>query len=178
MDPLKQLDMLTEPLGAVVAGITPADLDKPTPCAGFTVRDVLAHMVSGATVFAAAVRGTEPPEPDLDDVLANFGPALGNLVAAFNEPGALDQTIAAPFGDVDGDTFARFVALDGLVHGWDLARATGQRYDPPDALVAAADAFAHQAIDPLRDGETFAAAVEPPASASPIDRLAAYTGRG
>ena len=92
-------------------------------------------------------------------------------------PGALDQTVAAPFGDVPGETFARFVVLDGLVHGWDIATATGQSYDPSDELVAAADAFAHQALDPLRDGTTFAAAVQPATDASPIERLAAYTGR-
>jgi uncharacterized protein (TIGR03086 family) len=69
------------------------------------------------------------------------------------------------------------VVLDGLVHGWDLATATGQAYEPPDELVAAAAAFARQAIDPLRDGDTFADAVEPAPGASPIERLANYTGR-
>ena len=70
-------------------------------------------------------------------------------------PDALDKTVAAPFGDVPGEMFARFVVLDGLVHGWDIATATGQTYDPSNELVAAADAFAHQALDPLRDGTTF-----------------------
>jgi uncharacterized protein (TIGR03086 family) len=103
--------------------------------------------------------------------------ALNDLTGAISAPGALDRTIAAPFGDVDGETFARFIVLDGLVHGWDMATATGQPYAPPDELVAAVDSFAHQAIDPLRDGTTFAAAVDPPAGATPIERLAAYTGR-
>ena len=92
-------------------------------------------------------------------------------------PGALDQTITAPFGDVPGETFARFIALDGLVHGWDIATATGKPYAPADELVAAVDDFAHQALDPLRDGQTFAAAVDAPADATPITRVAAYTGR-
>jgi uncharacterized protein (TIGR03086 family) len=92
-------------------------------------------------------------------------------------PGALDRMVAAPFGEVPGETFARFVVLDGLVHGWDMATATRQPYEPPAELVEAVDGFAHQAIDPLRDGQTFAAPTEPPAGASPIERLAAYTGR-
>jgi uncharacterized protein (TIGR03086 family) len=92
-------------------------------------------------------------------------------------PGALDRTIAAPFGPMPGDAFARFVVLDGLVHGWDLSTATGQPYDPSDELVAAVDAFARQTLDPLRDGSTFGPAVEPAAGATPIERLAAYTGR-
>ena len=177
MDPLTQLEQLGPHLGGVVAGIRPDQLDAPTPCDDFTVRGVLDHMIGGATAFAAAYRGTEPAEPDLHDPLGTFGDALGDLVAAISAPGALDQTVQAPFGEVPGETFARFVVLDGLVHGWDMAVATDQPYEPPDALVAAADAFAHQALDPLRDGQTFAAAVEPAPDASPIERLANYTGR-
>jgi uncharacterized protein (TIGR03086 family) len=160
------------------AGATPIEqLDNATPCAEYTVRGVLEHMISGATAFAAAYRGEEPTDPDLSDPLGDFGAVLGDLVAAITADGALDQTVQAPFGAVPGETFARFVVLDGLVHGWDMATATGQPYEPPDELVAAVDQFAHQALDPLRDGSTFAAATDPVAGASPIDRLAAYTGR-
>ena len=177
MDPISQLHQLGPQLGGVVAGIRPDQLEAPTPCADFTVRGVLEHMLTGATAFAAAYRGSEPTEPDLSDPLASFGDVLGDLVAAISAPGALDQTVQAPFGAVPGDTFARFVVLDGLVHGWDMAVATGQPYDPPDELVAAVDAFARQTLDPLRDGQTFAAAVEPAPNASPVERLAHYTGR-
>jgi uncharacterized protein (TIGR03086 family) len=178
MDPITQLEQLGPHLGGVVAGITPDQLENPTPCAGYSVRGVLEHMLGGATAFAASYRGTEPEEPDLGDPLGDFSVVLGDLVAAVTEPGALDQTVAAPFGEVPGETFARFIVLDGLVHGWDLATATGQPYDPPDDLVSAVEAFAHQVLDPLRDGgDTFADATEPAPDATPIVRLAAYTGR-
>jgi uncharacterized protein (TIGR03086 family) len=177
MDPLTQFAQLAEPLGTVMAGITPDQLDRPTPCAEFTVRGVLEHMIGGATMFTAAYRGETPPEPDLGDVLADIGPALAALGDAISAPGALDRTVAAPFGRVPGETFARYVVLDGLVHGWDLATATDQAYDPPDELVAAAHTYARQTLDPLRDGDTFADAVDAPLNASPIQRLAAYTGR-
>jgi uncharacterized protein (TIGR03086 family) len=177
MDPITQLELLGPHLGAVVNGIAPDQLGNPTPCTTFTVRGVLEHMIAGATAFAAAYRGDQPPEPDLADPRGSFGTVLGDLVAAMTAPGALDRTIEAPFGEVPGDTFARFVTLDGLVHGWDLATATGQPYEPPDELVAAAFAFARQTIDPLRDGDTFADAVEPAVGASPIEQLANYTGR-
>lgn len=177
MDPITQLEQLGPHLGAVVAGIAPVQLDDPTPCAEFTVRGVLEHMIGGATVFAAAYREEKPAEPDLRDPLGSFGPVLEDLVAAISAPEALNRTVKAPFGEVPGETFARFVVLDGLVHGWDLATATDQAYDPPEGLVAAAAEFARQAIDPLRDGQTFAAAVQPGAGASPIEQLANYTGR-
>jgi uncharacterized protein (TIGR03086 family) len=183
MGPLKQLDELEPLLGHVAAGIGPDDLDAPTPCENFTVRGVLGHMIGGATQFAAAFRGEPGPEVAADvgggdDVVGRAGSALGELMNAIRSPGALERTVATPFGDMPGDAFARFVVLDGLVHGWDLAIATGQIYEPSDALVAEVDAFARQAIAPeLRDGDTFAAAVEPLGTATPIERLAAFTGR-
>jgi len=180
MDPITQLEQLGPHLGGVVGRLTPDQLDAPTPCAELTVEGVLDHMIAGATAFAAAYRGEAPAETDEPaerDPLAAFGPALGDLVAAITAPGALDRTIATPFGELDGTTFARYVVLDGLVHGWDLATATGQPYAPPDELVAEADACARQLIEPLRDGRTFAAAVEPAADAPPLERLANFTGR-
>ena len=178
MDPIAQLEQLGPHLGGVVAGIREDQLDDPTPCSEYTVRGVLEHMIGGATAFAAAYRGVPPEAPDLSDPLRSFPGVLGDLVAAITAPGALDQTVTAPFGDVPGETFARFIVLDGLVHGWDMATATGQAYDPPAALVTEVEAFAHQAIDPLRDGgQTFADATAPATDAPPIVRLAAYTGR-
>jgi uncharacterized protein (TIGR03086 family) len=177
LEPLAQLDQLGPILATVVGGIAPTQLDDPTPCASFDVRGVLDHMVAGATAFAAAFRGVAPTGAPAGDVLDAFLPALTDLAAAMHEPGALERTVAAPFGDVPGETFARFVVLDGLVHGWDLATATGQPYDPPLALVDAVTAFAAGALDPLRDGETFAAATEPPHDATPMERLVACTGR-
>jgi uncharacterized protein (TIGR03086 family) len=177
MNVLDQLDQLGPLLAGVVGDIRADQLDNPTPCAKFTVRGVLDHMIGGATTFAAAFRGVEPSQVDLSDIMASFGTALTGLAEAMHGPGALDRTVQAPFGEVAGTTFARFIVLDGLVHGWDLATATGQPYEPPEALVAEVDAFARQAIEPLRDGDTFGPAVEPPPSATPIQRLAAFTGR-
>jgi uncharacterized protein (TIGR03086 family) len=83
-----------------------------------------------------------------------------------------------PFGEVPVAAFARYTAFDGLVHGWDLSRATGLPYDPPDDLVAEVEAFARQFVQPaMRDGDTFAAETEPPPDASRLDRLVAFSGR-
>ena len=176
MEPLAQLAQLGPLLAGVVGNIGADELDQPTPCAEFTVRGVLEHMVGGATQFAAAYRGVEPSDPPTGDLLAAFGPALGDLAESMSAPGALDQTLDTPFGAMPGATFARLVVLDGLVHGWDLATATGQRYEPSAQLVGAADDFAHQVLDGVR-GVSFGEAVEPAADASPIERLVAYTGR-
>ena len=179
MDPRNQLDEILPLLNELVAPLDSGQLDAQTPCTKFAVRDVIEHMIGGATMFAAAFRGAAPATPPATtDVVAAFTGAMAELRAAVGSPGALDRTIAAPFGEVPGETFARFVAMDGLVHGWDIATATGQPYDPPAPVVAAVDAFARQALsDDMRDGDTFAAAVVPPAGASPLVQLVAFTGR-
>jgi uncharacterized protein (TIGR03086 family) len=180
MDALEQLDELGPVLGGVVAEISHDQLDEPTPCTQFTVRGVLEHMIAGATSFSAAFRGgTAPPSgSNPTDPVAAFGQAMTGLVDAMHSPQALDRTVAAPFGDVPGQAFARFVVLDGLVHGWDLATAIGQPYQPPEALVAAVDIFAREAIVPaMREAGMFAAPKEAPASATLFERLVAFTGR-
>ena len=81
-------------------------------------------------------------------------------------------------GTMPGETFARLVAFDGLVHGWDLATATGQAYDVPDDVVAAVDEFARAALSAeMRDGDTFKAETNPSAGASRLERLVAFSGR-
>jgi uncharacterized protein (TIGR03086 family) len=133
-------------------------------------------MVGGAGMFTEAFGG-QPAPRTADGVLADIGPALERLLGALNAPGALDRTVASPFGEVSGDKFARYLVLDGLVHGWDLSTATGRPYNPPAALVSEAESLAREMLDPLRDGDTFAQATTPPANATPIERLVAYTGR-
>jgi len=185
MQPLEQLDHLAPLLGAIADRLDPEHLDNPTPCSDFTVGGVLEHMIGGGTAFAALFRGETPPSPDgggdadgATDTVGRFGTAMTDLVDAMRSPGALDRTIAAPFGDVPGETFARFVVLDGLVHAWDISVATGEAFDPPEALVEEVDAFARGAITPaMRDAGMFAAPVDPPSGATPIERLVAFTGR-
>ena len=107
-----------------------------------------------------------------------FQVAMNDLLEAVNSPGALQRTIDTPFGPMPGSTFARLVAFDGLIHGWDLATSTQQEWDPHEEVVAEVDAFARQAIAPqMRDGDTFAQATEPPVNATPLLHLVAFSGR-
>ncbi len=184
MEPTEQLAIILPTLSGIVGRIQPDQLDNPTPCDAFTVQGVLDHMIGGARAFAPMLRGGQPnataPVPADADAhpVSQFRQAMVELLDAVNAPGALERTVSAPFGDVPGGVFARFVAFDGLVHGWDLATATGQPYDPPAEVVAAVDTFARQALTPeMRDGDTFAGATDAGAGASPLVRLVAFTGR-
>jgi uncharacterized protein (TIGR03086 family) len=180
VDGVQQLDEIIPLIEAVVEQIRPDQLDNPTACAKFTVTGVLEHMIGGATHFSPAFRGeaagsAAPLEGELID---RWSRAMAELLSSLHSPGAQERTVTAPFGEVPVAAFARYTAFDGLVHGWDLSRATGLPYDPPDSLVAEVDAFARQFVQPaMRDGDTFAAETEAPPDASRLDRLVAFSGR-
>lgn len=183
MDPTEQLSSLLPALNAVVDRIEPMQLNNQTPCSDFTVHDVLDHMMVLAGTFAYSFRGVEGPDVKAPPVYGRvpapeFRKAMDDLLDAMQAPGAAERIISAPVGDVPGSTFARFVAFDGLVHGWDLATATGQSYEPPATVVAAVDGFVRDALTPeMRDGDTFKDATTAPEGASRMERLAAFSGR-
>jgi uncharacterized protein (TIGR03086 family) len=179
-----QLAIIIPMLKQVGFGIRTEQLNGPTPCASFTVSGVLDHMTNLASAFAPAFRGDSSPNGGSssalgnDDLPARFQLAMNALLDAVQSPGALQRTIDSPFGPMPGSQFARLVAFDGLIHGWDLATSTKQTWNPPDDLVAEVDAFARQAIAPaLRDGDTFANETFAPPDATPLLRLVAFSGR-
>jgi uncharacterized protein (TIGR03086 family) len=83
-----------------------------------------------------------------------------------------------PFGTMPADVALRIAAADLLVHSWDLAKATGQTFDPPADFIGSVDPFYHQFLQPeVRAMGIFAAEVEVPDDASALDRLIAFAGR-
>ncbi len=180
MDGVQQLDEIIPLIEKVVEQITPDQLHHPTACANFTVTGVLEHMIGGATHFSPAFRGgaagsAAPLEGELTD---RWNRAMAELLSSLHSPGAQERTVTAPFGEVQVADFARYTAFDGLVHGWDLSRATGLPYEPPDVLVAEIDAFARQFLQPeMRDGDTFAAEAVAPLEATSLERTVAFSGR-
>lgn len=177
-----QLAIIIPKLREIGEGIDPAQLDGPTPCSEFTVAGVLGHMTGLASAFAPMFRGEPPSSQDAASDgtggLHTFDVALGALLDAVQSPGALDRTMQTPGGEMSGEVFSRLVAFDGLVHGWDLATATGQVWQLDDDLVAEVDGFARQALtEQMRDGDAWAPEQEPAADATAIERLVAFSGR-
>jgi uncharacterized protein (TIGR03086 family) len=184
MDAIDQLDEIIPALDELAGRVTPDQFDNATPCASFRVRDLFDHLIDGATQFAPQLRGEAAGAPAVaaarrdEDRPPMVKAALTELLSATKAPGALGRSIDLPFGTVPGSVLVRFLTVDGMVHASDLARATGQRYEPPEALAQQVLATAHELIAPeMRDGETFAAAVPVADDAPPLTRLVAFTGR-
>jgi uncharacterized protein (TIGR03086 family) len=174
--------------GAILAAIRRSDLDQPTPCASWKVRDVVNHILGGAAYFAelaeagaVADRGEEEPDLTGGDFSGTFRREASRLAAAYSAPGVLDQELQMPIGAMPGSVCAWIAASDIFAHGWDLAKATGQSTDLDPELATQLLAFAQGFLsDALRgpDGTApFGAAVATPPGASPADELAAFLGR-
>lgn len=185
MDLPALLDETIASTGNVVAGIRAGQLDDPTPCSEWDVRALLNHVIGVAEVFSHVGEGKpiNPPDPDADYFVgdgyaAAYDSATARMLAEWQKPGALDATITLPFGDVLGSVGASICFIDVLVHGWDLAKATGQ-----DARLA--PNFAEPALelargivnDQVRQAGAFGPEVAVPANAAMGDRLVAFLGR-
>jgi uncharacterized protein (TIGR03086 family) len=156
-----------------VAGATD-QLDADTPCDQWDVRTLMNHMLQTQQYFAGSARGEQgsPPmgdPPDLmgDDPVAAFQHARSDTLQAFGADGVIAKT-----GPLLGIAFS-----DQLLHGWDLAKATGQDTSMPPGLAEAAYQTIHGCFtDEQRQG-VFKPEVDVSPTASAEDRLLAYTGR-
>jgi uncharacterized protein (TIGR03086 family) len=158
---------------AKVDGAT-RELERATPCDGWDVRTLLNHMLDTQRYFTSAARGEDaappsPTPPDLlgDDLLATFDQSRSDLIRAFGEPGAIEKT-----GPALG-----IACADQLLHGWDLAKATGQDATMPEGLPALAFDRIHGLFSDDQRPGVFKPALPVASDASAQDKLLAYTGR-
>ena len=182
-DDLRQAFTITR---GVLARVAPDQLDDPTPCASWDVRALMNHIVGASHWFAETMNtgvAAEIPVTDYTtgDVLAAYADGERATRAAFDAPGALEKTITLPFGPFPGAMYLGLATSDTFVHGWDLAKATGQRTDLDDGIAGRLLALAEQVIPESFRGPDGQAPFGPPvaaaASAPSADRLAAFLGR-
>ena len=178
----------------VVSLVTSDDLTLATPCVGWNLADLLAHMTVQHRGFAAAARGHGDDEAvwQADTVAAavaadpagSYAEAAGEVLDAFAAVDVLDGEFALPeFGP--GAMFPAAMAIgfhyvDYVVHGWDVARTLGQSYELPVDVVAAALPLA--LVVPNGDFRTMDSAPFGPAipstdPADDLDRILTYLGR-
>jgi uncharacterized protein (TIGR03086 family) len=180
---LADLDRALAATEAIVTGVRADQWAAPTPCTELDARGVLNHLVRGNLLFVAIIRGGPPPAPGIDylgrDPLAAFRQAAAELREAFAAPGVLEAVYQAPFGTGPGVRLAHVRVVEVLVHGWDLARATGQPTDFPEDVAERALAGSRRALTsrPEGPGAPFGAEVPVPPDAPAVDRLAGFLGR-
>jgi uncharacterized protein (TIGR03086 family) len=177
---LSQLSRALDATGQVIDAVTADQWAAASPCTDWTAADVLRHLVTGNSRFAAAVSGEpRPDEVGSDaDLAAAYRDSAAALLAAFGAPGALERIVTVPFGTVPGSVALHLRVTEVLVHGWDLAKATGQSAEFPADAAEQELAFSRSALEQLPpDRRPFAPPQPVPPDASAIERLVACLGR-
>jgi uncharacterized protein (TIGR03086 family) len=179
------------PQAAVVArlaaGVTDEQLADPTPCPKYALRNMLAHLAGLAVAFRDAGRkdlgvttDTRPDStvPELGHGWREELPrVLGEMAEAWRDPAAWTGMTRAGSVDLPGG-IAGLVATDELVvHGWDLARATGQPYDPDPAALRVCHDFLAASVDDPGRGAIFGPVVTVGPEASLLARAVGLSGR-
>jgi uncharacterized protein (TIGR03086 family) len=177
------LDLLARALdqtGELVSGIQPDQAGLPTPCSAFDVRALVNHTVYDLRTFSTLLTGgqRESADRDLiaDDWPAAYRAAAEELMATWRARGT-EGTLKSQIGEFPVKWAIGQHLSDIAVHGWDIARATGQsiQLDPQVAQVALD--WARDNLKPQFRGQAFGPEVPVDPEAPIDDRLAAFFGR-
>ena len=188
-DPIAPLATALDGTDRLVDGVRADQWEAPTACTDWTVRRLVNHLVGGQRLVTRVLRGEPLPDPVQlgrragedqlgDDPVGAFGASAAGLLDAFRAPGVLERTHTIPAGTLPGPAVLHVRVIETLVHGWDLATATGQPSPFPDALAEGELAFSRDLLGRLPAGRAPFAASRPAADDAPaIDRLVAMLGR-
>jgi uncharacterized protein (TIGR03086 family) len=171
--------------GRIVSGIPADRWHDATPCPEWDTHALVNHLVAGNLWAAELADGgtIEGVGSRLDgdllgsDPAAAYADSAAAAAAVFRRPGALDEPCAVSYGPVPGSLYAGHRFIDVLVHGWDLAVATGQ--DPtldPDLMEACRQVIEPQ-LDAFRGAGALGPALVVSADAGPQTQFLALLGR-
>lgn len=176
----------TERVAGLLAGV--GDTDGPTPCEEFTVAQLLNHFLLLSTAFTGAARGERGPHTETPpgtpptrlepNWRRDLEARLRTLADAWRAPEAWTGEATAGGVTMPAE-IAGLVALNEVVvHGWDLARATGQPYEIDRPTLKTLTDFAAQDADDqtAREG-LYGPVVKTPENATPQAEFIALTGR-
>ena len=172
----------------LAAGTTREQIGRHTPCPGLAVHNMLGHLGGLAVAFRDAGRKDLGVTTDTDpgSVVPDIGPdwretlpkALDELAEAWRDPAAWTGETRAGGVTLPGAVAGAVAADELVVHGWDLARATGHEYEPDEGALRAAYGFLAAAAVNSGPGEgVFGPVVPVPDDAPLLDRVIGLSGR-
>ncbi len=177
-DPVEQLQAAGDEMARLIEGVRDDQWSAPTPCTEWSVTELVDHIIESVARFAHILRPDNPPEAVSTRSADDYRAQTRALLAALREPGVMEQEYAVPVGTVSGAVVVHLRLTETLVHGWDLAQATGQTTRFDDAVAAQELEFTKGALAIVpADRQPFAAPQSVPDSGTALERLAALLGR-
>jgi uncharacterized protein (TIGR03086 family) len=170
---------------SIVTQLSEDDWERPTPCAGWTARDLIGHLATSMRVGISTMQGQPPTWPDaarpgdlVEGDPAGFWHGIVVQTRDVLRQADLARVMKTPLGRTVADDLA-IPVIDLYVHAWDLGVGAGIAVEIPADVVD----FAHAYLDPLPDelirgdNRAFGPQIRVPASATPTERFLAWTGR-
>ncbi|MFG1793225.1 TIGR03086 family metal-binding protein [Nocardia sp. NPDC049149] len=161
-------------------GAVPADRwDADSPCAGWTARDVVRHVIDTEREMVKVVGLELDPGPSVDDDPAAAWTAVcSSMQRILDDPALATREYDGHFGRTTlAATIDRFYCFDLVVHGWDLAAATETDTHIPEDELTWAVQVAHSLGDSLRMPGVCGPELDAPEGADEQTRMLAYLGR-
>jgi uncharacterized protein (TIGR03086 family) len=187
-DTILDLGPQTRVIARLAEGVTDEQLTDGTPCPELAVHNLVGHVLGLSVAFRDAARKDLGATTDTNPGAAapDIGPgwreelpkALDDLAEAWRDPAAWTGMTRAGGVDLPGAVAAAVVADELVIHGWDLAVATGRPYEPDPAALQTSYGFLLAATqDPSRGGGIFGPVVPVPDEAPLLDRALGLSGR-
>jgi uncharacterized protein (TIGR03086 family) len=180
-----EMTAAAEAAARVVDGTRAAQFAATTPNTEWDVRELLNHLILWTSYSLERRAHGESAAPELMEkdfaaspsFAAEYRTQLDRALAAWSDPAVWDRELpvmgsATPAADV-----AALVIAELVLHGWDLAVATGQEYSVPENAAAAALAAVEANAELFRQYKGFADPVPVPENPSALDRALALSGR-
>ncbi|MFJ8312781.1 MULTISPECIES: TIGR03086 family metal-binding protein [unclassified Streptomyces] len=169
----------------IARGITPGQLTGPTPCAEWDVRGLVNHWVlyTSHGLEHRALRKPLPDELTARDFTADpdwarrYADRLDRAVAAWADPAVWEGEIDLGGSALPAVEIASMLVEELVMHGWDVARATGQELRISEESAAFVLRVVEGNAELYRQYQGFADPVEPPATATTVERALAVSGR-
>ncbi|MFE0640760.1 TIGR03086 family metal-binding protein [Streptomyces sp. NPDC058877] len=169
----------------VARAVTDDQLDTPSVCADWTVRALANHLVlySAHGLEHRALRTPLPEETVQRDFAAEpgwaeaYGAQLDRALLAWQRPGVWDGEVDTGYVTMPATTIASLLVKELALHGWDLARSTGQDFVVPEATAGFVLRVVEEHAEVYRQYEGFDSPVDVPDDAPAFDRALAASGR-
>jgi uncharacterized protein (TIGR03086 family) len=185
--PLLILSSALDQTAELIAGIRSDQAALPTPCASWSVRDLVAHVVNDLDKFTTATRGetpdwSRPPKELGSDWGGAFQAGRERLLAEWERADLEGLVPAMGGGELPLISRADPQIAECGVHAWDIARATGQQQQLDPAVAAHGLEWAKGMLraefrGAEHEGKSFGPEVPVPDDAPIYDRLAGWFGR-
>ncbi|HEY3907947.1 MAG TPA: TIGR03086 family metal-binding protein [Streptosporangiaceae bacterium] len=177
-------------LASLISGVSDDQLARPTPCPAYTLGDLIDHVGGLALSFNAAGQKEFGPYTEStpagdaarlgSDWRIRIPRDLGTLALTWQESGAWAGMTRIARMDAPAEMVGMTLADELLVHGWDVAMASGQKFDYELEVLEAAQSFLTQIANPDAPAGpevAFGPPRELPDSTVPLDRVVAMAGR-